>query len=126
MRRRVTMRRRNSYIILVVICLGLTPYFAAQSGTEPQVQPPAATTGPGTNSTPTQAPPTPDPQAQVPSPQTPAEGTAGSAGEQPTTQGTGPGQATPPGQTPDSDAGVFVFRKEVDEVVLHATVFDDK
>jgi len=31
------------------------------------------------------------------------------------------------GQNPDSgDSGVFVFRKQVDEVVLHATVVDDK
>jgi hypothetical protein len=29
------------------------------------------------------------------------------------------------GQTPDSQ-GVFVFRKDVDEVMLHATVVDDK
>jgi len=38
--------------------------------------------------------------------------------------------ATPPNnaaQNPDSgDSGVFVFRKEVEEVVLHATVVDDK
>src|SRR5262249_6516093 len=29
-------------------------------------------------------------------------------------------------QAPDSDAGVFVFRKEVEEVMLHATVIDEK
>lgn len=48
----------------------------------------------------------------------------------------GSGQATPapaqPPQTPEqqspetNDSGVFVFRKEVQEVVLHATVVDDK
>jgi Ca-activated chloride channel family protein len=51
-----------------------------------------------------------------------------------------PGVAAPPpsvpagqagaqnaGQTPESgDSGVFVFRKQVEEVVLHATVIDDK
>jgi Ca-activated chloride channel family protein len=31
-----------------------------------------------------------------------------------------------PGQSPDADNGVFVFKKQVDEVVLHATVVDDK
>ena len=39
------------------------------------------------------------------------------------------GQITAPasGQNPDSaDSGVFVFRKKVDEVVLHVTVIDDK
>ena len=30
------------------------------------------------------------------------------------------------GQTPDRDNGVFVFRKQVEEVALHATVVDDK
>jgi len=30
------------------------------------------------------------------------------------------------GQLPESDSGVFVFRKQVEEVVLHATVLDDK
>jgi VWFA-related protein len=39
-----------------------------------------------------------------------------------------PGTATTPAsQAPDtSDSGAFVFRKNVEEVVLHATVFDDK
>ena len=35
--------------------------------------------------------------------------------------------ASPAAQNPDgSDSGVFVFRKQVEEVVLHATVVDDK
>ena len=43
---------------------------------------------------------------------------------------TSPGQATPPNaaqnaETPE-DSSVFVFRKQVEEVVLHATVVDDK
>ena len=47
------------------------------------------------------------------------------------TQQTSPQQPAPetqqPPQTPDSgDGGVFVFRKEVDEVLLHAIVIDDK
>ena len=38
-----------------------------------------------------------------------------------------PAQAPAEAQEPDrSDNGVFVFRKDVDEVVLHATVVDDK
>ncbi|MGZ4824940.1 MAG: VWA domain-containing protein [Terriglobales bacterium] len=48
----------------------------------------------------------PDPAAPVASPQSPAAGAA---------------------QNPDAaDSGVFVFRKQVEEVVLHATVVDDK
>jgi len=34
--------------------------------------------------------------------------------------------ATPPGQAASTDNGVFVFKKEVQEVVLHATVVDKK
>jgi len=55
---------------------------------------------------------------------------------QPQGQSAQPG-AVPQGQQPDAgaqqgappeanDSGVFVFKKEVDEVVLHATVIDDK
>ena len=39
----------------------------------------------------------------------------------------GPGGTSGAAQSPDtSDSGVFVFRKQVEEVVLHATVVDDK
>ena len=38
--------------------------------------------------------------------------------------GTPPGTQSPEGS--GSDSGVFVFRKEVEEVVLHATVIDDR
>jgi Ca-activated chloride channel family protein len=38
----------------------------------------------------------------------------------------GGGGAQDAGQMPDSESGVFVFRKEVEEVVLHATVLDSK
>jgi len=48
--------------------------------------------------------------------------------ETPATQA--PGAATTPpaqeNQKPSGDNGVFVFRKDVDEVLLHATVVDDK
>ncbi len=37
-----------------------------------------------------------------------------------------PPQATSPVQSSSEDNGVFVFKKEVDEVLLHATVADDK
>jgi len=38
----------------------------------------------------------------------------------------GQGANQPAGQMPDSESGVFVFRKQVEEVVLHATVLDSK
>ncbi len=37
-----------------------------------------------------------------------------------------PKPATEGAQSPDSENGTFVFRKQVEEVVLHATVVDDK
>lgn len=37
-----------------------------------------------------------------------------------------PPQASSPAQSSGEDNGVFVFKKEVDEVLLHATVADDK
>jgi Ca-activated chloride channel homolog len=37
-----------------------------------------------------------------------------------------PSQTTPVQESPTKDQGVFVFRKDVDEVLLHASVVDDK
>jgi Ca-activated chloride channel family protein len=55
-----------------------------------------------------------------PAPATPVEGTP----TQPSTSGSGP---QPSAQEPSADdAGTFVFRKQVEEVVLHATVFDSQ
>jgi len=45
--------------------------------------------------------------------------------KQPQTSQAAPDQAQPSSDiTPDQDAGTFVFKKQVDEVVLHATVVD--
>ncbi len=64
------------------------------------------------------------------SPQTASPSTPASATSTPpaTGQSTAPGVSQKTAQSPDesSDSGVFVFRKEVEEVVLHATVIDDK
>lgn len=75
---------------------------------------------------PSQSPPAPaaSPQSSAPSPAS-AQSAPASASGPPSAAG----QTTPPnaGQSPDSaDSGVFVFHKQVDEVVLHATVIDDK
>ncbi len=50
------------------------------------------------------------------------------AGQQSETQGQPPGQPSPQaqGQEAQTEPGGFVFRAEVQEVVLHATVVDDK
>src|ERR1700693_3578466 len=40
--------------------------------------------------------------------------------------GATPSSAPPPGQEPGADSGTFVFRADVQEVLVHATVIDDK
>src|SRR5712691_11430127 len=108
------MRRRNSYLLLVVF-LGLTPHFLAQSGSAPPTQQPPASANPAPTQTAPAAAPAPAP-ADSPAP-------ADRAVPQGTEQ-TAPQRA---GQAPDTgDSGAFVFKKQVEEVVLHATVFDDK
>ncbi len=62
--------------------------------------------------------------SQPPAPQSAVQSTAGSAA--PSAASAGQGIAPNAAQEPDSDNGIFVFRKQVEEVVLHATVVDDK
>jgi Ca-activated chloride channel homolog len=65
----------------------------------------------------------PRPQSGSPHSQPPAA---------PNSQSTSPAQTPPDNEKPNaqdadsSDSGVFVFHKQVDEVLLHATVIDDK
>lgn len=101
------MRRRNNVALLILFLL--TSLFTASSqaqGGSPN-QSPAA---------PVASSLSPAPQSAVQSPGS-AASSAASAG-----QAVAPNAA----QEPDSDNGTFVFRKQVEEVVLHATVIDDK
>ena len=109
------MHRRNNVSLLIfspLIFLLSTTLFLADS----QAQAGAANQSPAAPGASSQAPA--DPQS---APQPPSASTApppASAGQVVT-----PNAA----QNPDaSDNGVFVFRKQVEEVVLHATVIDDK
>jgi VWFA-related protein len=74
--------------------------------------------------------PAPNQPPAVPAATSPAA-TAPPTGSSPSSSSASPpGQATPPNaaqnaETPE-DSSVFVFRKQVEEVVLHATVVDDK
>jgi len=63
------------------------------------------------NTTPPDAPPRSSQPASAPAP----------AASQPSPQ-----QAPPAGQEPGNDSGTFVFHADVQEVLLHATVMDDK
>jgi VWFA-related protein len=120
------MHRRNSLPVWIlteiafVVVAGLVFSSPAFAQTAPSQAPQTQT------SPPAQAPSTPpadQPAAgdQAASPQAPPPAGQAPAANPPA------GQAAPAGQLPTAtDNGVFVFRKEVDEVTLHATVVDDK
>ena len=67
---------------------------------------------PAQNTAPPEAPPRSSQPASPP---------ASAAGQQPS-----PPPSPSPGQEPGTDTGTFVFHSDVEEVVLHATVIDDK
>jgi len=140
--------------LTVVLAANAQSAAPAQQTTTPQTANPQAT-NPG-NSAGSQAPASssgsnpqaPDPSSQPSQPQAapaptapvaaePTSSTSQGGVQEPvpndTLSGTQSPSPTPPppngsaGQSADStDSGVFVFRKEVEEVVLHATVIDDK
>jgi Ca-activated chloride channel homolog len=94
------MLQRNKDSGLILLLFLLTALFLAQSQTQ-------------TSQTKTEAPSSSSP-APAAGPQSPANSPSPSPPA---------GSAT---QTPDTEAGGFIFHTQVDEVVLHATVIDDK
>lgn len=114
----------------------------AQSGQTQASRPNPTTTQPGPTAPPQEAPATSTAPAQAPGTQAPsgANQTAPAAGQTPAAQS--PAGQTPTGQTPGAqtpapdqgpaqgpsatDNGTFVFRTEAREVILHATVVDDR
>jgi Ca-activated chloride channel homolog len=106
---------RNNIPLLVVFLFAISLLVAGQTGTgSSSSQAPAANAKDAPASTPSGVKPQ-SPPTQPPDSTTPATSAPGQAGP----------SSVP--QNPDSsDAGVFVFRKQVEEVVLHATVVDDK
>lgn len=132
------MHLRNSRILLLAtLIISFVIFGAAQTVVPPQQAP--AQAAPAQNA-PAPSQPASNAPAQTPAGQSNAPAAAPQSQPQGQQQAQQPGQAaqqpgaTQPGQQPDSgmqapennDAGVFVFKKEVDEVVLHATVVDDK
>ncbi len=120
---------RNNRVPLLVVFL-LSTAIACRHQTVAAAVPEAATQPPQSQSQAAQSP-----AAQTSSPQNPGPPSQGS---EPQNQPGQPNQAQPPqgqagqsqpAQSPgqsSSDSGVFVFKKEVEEVVVHATVMDDK
>jgi Ca-activated chloride channel family protein len=103
------MRRRNNLVLLSLLLTTFLVY--AQTG----------------GTAPAQSPPSAQPAAQSQAPNQPNNQTAQPPASQSATPE--PNQSLAPSgqQNPDSgDNGVFVFKKQVEEVVLHATVVDNK
>ncbi|HEX3321148.1 MAG TPA: VWA domain-containing protein [Terriglobales bacterium] len=129
------MRLRSSRLFLAAVLFLVLPSLVAQDSAQ---QPPSSTanssqqTPDATKSSPAaqqpNAPPSTSPSQE---PVQPPRTSTPPAGQ----QGASPSPANPNGSTQSgdtqqqpesSDSGVFVFRKDVDEVVLHAVVIDDK
>jgi Ca-activated chloride channel family protein len=99
-----------------------TPPSAPPSANPPQSQAPAPqTTQPATPQQQTQ-PQSPEPQGRQPSGQQPNQTPEPAPGQ----QSAQPAPGAPAGQEPDTTGGGFVFRAQAQEVVLHATVVDEK
>jgi Ca-activated chloride channel homolog len=106
------MRRRNNVPLLLFFLL--TTLFLANSQANQAGPAPVASSESSAN--PQSAPQSP-PTGTAPPPASKGQVVAPNAAP----------NVSPATQNPDSaDSGVFVFRKQVDEVVLHATVVDDK
>jgi VWFA-related protein len=107
---------------------GLKPVFCqALNGTAEAVPYPKPIYETSSNSQTQGGAPNQSPPAPVASSQSPANSPSAPASSAPPPVSTGQVVAPNEGQNPDStDSGVFVFRKDVEEVVLHATVIDDK
>src|SRR5712692_10765967 len=116
MPRRVIMRRRNNVPVLVFFLL--TTLFAANSQTEGGASSPPAPAAGSQSPANSQSAPQPVPTTTAPPPASSGQDVVPNAA---------PNAAQKAAQNADSsDSGVFVFRKQVEEVVLHATVVDDK
>ncbi|MFZ3342437.1 MAG: VWA domain-containing protein [Terriglobales bacterium] len=123
------MRRRNNAVLLAFLlttfALAWCQTVGAASTQAPSANPTAAQSPPAQTSTPPTSTPAP---AQTQPPDSNSQAQSPGAGQNPPAPGSANQPLSPSGeQNPDSgDAGVFVFKKEVDEVVLHATVIDNK
>ena len=133
-----TMHLRNNHALLLLIGLfSLVFCVSAQTPTQPGAAPPpgspsqGAAAGQAANPTPNSAgtsqqqPPAGQQPAEAPPPAQPGAGPQQQSAPQGAPQQGQPGAEA--GQQPEgNDNSVFVFKKEVEEVVLHATVLDDK
>jgi Ca-activated chloride channel homolog len=107
------MRRRNNVPLLFFFLLTMLFLANSQANQLPPVAVASSESAANSQSAPQSPPP----------PSAPPPASKGQVADPNTDPNAVPNAA----QSPDSaDSGVFVFRKQVDEVVLHATVVDDK
>jgi len=102
------------FLLLIALVLLLGTWLAGQNSAGTPPQPAAASTA--------------APQQNAPAPSQPGAAQNQTGGQQTSTTPKAPdtSQVPPQGKAPESKQGdVFVFKKEVDEVTLHATVVDD-
>jgi VWFA-related protein len=131
MQKLVTMRQRNSAALLVfILTIGVFSSAQTAAGSAQAASANQAQTAPASPQTPSGTPmPSADSGPQNGSaPQSPPSVQAPSAaGQGQSSPDSSSAPIAPSGiQNAGSDNGVFVFKKEVDEVVLHATVIDNK
>jgi Ca-activated chloride channel homolog len=122
-------------LTILIVCLSLASLAQTQSQPSPagsaapsipsaQPQPSAQTKpqSPATTQSPSSAPTQPQTSPAAPvapaAPSTPPSGTSGDANNPPPAGGAQ--------STPEQDSGIFVFKKRVEEVILHATVVDEQ
>ena len=123
--------KRKSSVVLLTLVFSMSLIGVAQTPTQTTAAPGQSQPPVPTQSAPTQ-PAQSQPAQTLPTQAQPAQGGSGGAGIG--AQGNAPqdNSAAPAAQQPQSDTsqaednGVFVFKKQVEEVVLHATVVDDK
>jgi len=125
------MHLRNDRVLTLLIALFFLTIGTRAQTTSPSTPSPANPPESQTSAPQTTQPAAPQQQTQPPTPQTqgqqpaqqPNQTPEPAPGQQPAAQ---PAPGAPVGQEPDTAGGGFVFRAQAQEVVLHATVVDEK
>src|ERR1700751_4102689 len=119
-------QRNKTWFLVTFILLAAVWTLAQTAAPAPQSNAPAATQPPSQQTTPAQAAPQQPAAGQTPS--QPAGGQPQQEEPAPAPAPNQPGDTVqvPPGEAPSGQQNdVYIFKKEVDEVTLHATVVDD-
>lgn len=117
--------------VVLACCLSLSSWAQTESQTAPAASVPAPTPAAQTHSltAPGDAETSAAPPAQTRTPSAPVPGAPASPAILPPSEPPNTAKPLAPdgGQAPsDQDSGIFVFKKRVEEVVLHATVVDEQ